>query len=210
MKSRVIAIFAAVFVAAIAFADPADKPIRRTIVIKDGKVLTDNTEGIEFGAAFFGGKRAYLGVSLISMSPDLREHFGGSRDTGVLVDSVEDQSPAAKAGVRSGDIITSVDGKEVASAGDLREAIGDKKDGDSVRLEIQRNRNRSTVVATLVEREGPRILIPRDIEELTSRLGSGPEWHARVESLGGDCDELRARIKDLESRLKDLEKKLQK
>jgi membrane-associated protease RseP (regulator of RpoE activity) len=207
MRSRLFTLAIALLVTAGAL---AEKPVSRTIVIRDGKVITDNAQVFDLSDTLAGGKRAYLGVSTIDISPSLREHFGTDRDAGVLVDSVEEQSPAAKAGIRSGDVIVSVDGKDVKSASDLRGAIREKKDGDTVRIEVQRGRNRTALVATLAEREGPRILFQRDLEELTSRLGSGPEWRARVESFGGDCDELRSRIRDLESRLRELEKKLQK
>ena len=70
-----------------------------------------------------------------------------------------------------------------------------------------RGRARQSFVATVVEREGPRIVIPRELEGL--RRFEGPEWKARIESLG-DCATLQSRIKELETRLKDLEKKLQK
>lgn len=203
MKSRLFTILIAVLVTVSAF---AEKPIRRTVVIKDGKVISDGAQ--VFDLADLGGKRAYLGVSMIDLSPDLREHFGASRDSGVLVESVSDGSPAEKAGMHVGDIIVSIDGKDVKNTGDLRSAIREKKDGDTVRVEVLRGRGRTTLVATLVEREGPRIFTG-DLEELTSRLGSG-EWRARVQSLGGGCDELQGRIKELETRLRDLEKKLQK
>lgn len=187
----------------------ADGPVKRTIVIRDGKVIS-NTDGgpdIFFDSELFGGKRAHLGVSLVDLSDDLREYFGTPKDTGALVSSVEDDSPAAKAGIRTGDIIVGIDGKDVESSADLRRAIRDKKDGDSVRVEVMRGKTRQTVVATVVEREGPRMFAPGDLEGL--RRFSGPEWKGRIETLG-DCASLQSRIKELETRLKDLEKKLQK
>jgi membrane-associated protease RseP (regulator of RpoE activity) len=206
MKSRLFTLALAVVVTASAF---AEKPIRRTVVIKDGKVITDGTQVLELGDVL-GGKRAYLGVSMVDISSELREHLGASRDAGVLVESVADGSPAEKAGVKVGDIIVAVDGKDVKSSSDLRAALRDKKEGDSVRIEVQRGRSRTALVASLIEKEGPRFLVPGDFEDLSKRLGSG-EWRARVESFGGgDCEDLRTRIRDLESRLKDLEKKLQK
>ncbi len=203
MKSRLFPIALALLVAASAF---AEKPVRRTVIIKDGKVISDGAQILDL--AELGGKRAYLGVSMLELSPDLREHFGTSREVGVLIESVADGSPAEKAGVRVGDIIVAIDGKDVKNTGDLRSALRDKKEGDTVRVEVQRGRNRSALVATLVERESPRIFTG-DLGEFTSRLGNG-EWRAHVQTLGGDCDELQGRIKELENRLKELEKKLQK
>lgn len=182
----------------------AEEPIRRTVIVRDGKVITDDTKGpVEM---LLRGPRAYLGVSLTNLSPELREHFGASKDAGVLVESVQKDSPADKAGVRVGDIVLAIDGAGVKSAGDLRTALQEKKDGDSVRIEVLRGRARQTLVASVKERENRRLL---QLDELPGLMG-GPEFRARIERLGGDCGDLQSRIKDLESRLKDLEKKLQK
>lgn len=179
-------------------------PTRRTIVVRDGKVI----EGadLDLDRLLLRGPRAYLGVSLTNLTPELREHFGAPKDTGVIVESVQKDSPAASAGVRVGDIVLAVDGADVKSSSDLRKALHEKKDGESVRIEILRGRARQTLVASVKERQSPRLL---QLDELQGVLG-GPEFRARIERLGGDCGELQTRIKDLEGRLKDLEKKLQK
>lgn len=180
----------------------------RTIIVKDGKVIEG--PGAMAFSELLAGKRAFLGVSLTDLSPELREYFGASKDSGVLVASVEDNSPADKAGVRVGDVITAIDGKDVDSSWDLRTALKDKKDGDTTRIEVLRGRNRQTLVATLVERDfGPRVRVG-NLAELGERLGetfNSPEWRARVETFQ-NCDELQAKLKELEARLKDLEKKL--
>lgn len=189
----------------------AQKPVSRTIVIKDGKVVSSSegplAETFRLDGDFFGGKRAHLGVSLVDLTDELRAHFGAPKDSGLLVGSVEDGSPADKSGIQTGDIIVSLDGKDIESASGLRRALREKKDGDTVRIEVLRGRARQTFVATVVEKEGPRVLLPRDFEGL--RYFEGPEWKGRIERLG-DCATLQSRIKELETRLKDLEKKLQK
>lgn len=183
----------------------AKDPVRRTVVVRDGKVITDRTDPGFVDSFLLGGPRAYLGVSLDNVSPELSEHLGGPKEAGVIVESVAADSPAAKAGVKVGDILLSVDGKDVNSSADVRLALRDKKDGDSVRLEVQRGRSRQTLVAAVKEREAPRLL---QMDELPALIDS-PEFRARVARLG-DCGELQNRIKELESRLKDLEKKLQR
>lgn len=187
----------------------ADGPVRRTIVVKDGKIVssTENGADVLLNGEFFGGKRAYLGVSLVDLTDELREHLGAPKDAGILVSSVEDGSPAEKAGIRVGDIIVGVDGKDVESSGDLRRGLREKKDGDTVRVEVLRGRARQTLVTTVAEREGLRIFGPGNMEGL--RRFEGPEWKGRLEAFG-DCANLQSRIKELETRLKDLEKKLQK
>ena len=104
----------------------AERPIKRTIVIRDGKVVSNSegplVEGFRLDADWFG-KRAHLGVSLVDLTDELREHFGAPKDAGLLVSSVEDGSPADKSGIQTGDIIVAIDGKDVQSTYVLRSAL---------------------------------------------------------------------------------------
>jgi|SRR5215212_3184616 len=206
MKSRLIISLTILLAATSAFAQTKT----RTIVVKDGKVI-EGPDLLGFDG-LLAGKRAFLGVNLTDLTPELREHFGAPKNAGVLVASVEENSPADKAGLRVGDIVVAVEGKDVDSTWDLRSALRDKKDGDTARIEVLRGRARQTVVATLVERDfGPRIRVG-NLTDLRERLGetfNSPEWHARVERLQ-NCDELQAKLRALETRMKELEKKLQK
>lgn len=203
MKKHIIIAIAILFTFA-AFAD--DAPVRRTLVVKDGKVISETLAGPPWEGLLPGGPRAYIGVSLMNISPELREHFGAPKDAGVMVESVQADSPADKAGVKIGDIILAVDGKDVKWSGDLRDAMREKKDGETVRIEVLRGRSRQTLVTTVKERAAPRLI---QLDELPGMIDR-PEWRARIERLGGDCRDLQNRIKELETRLKDLEKKLQK
>ena len=201
---KIITTALALLVTTAAFAQRPPVRQTNTVVVRDGKVIT-GADGRYLVESFFAS-RAFIGVSLTNLSPELREHFGAPKDAGVMVESVQDDSPADKAGLRVGDIVLSVEGKDVKSSADLRLALRDKKEGDSVRIDLLRGRARQTVVATVKERESPRLL---QLEDLPTVVGS-PEFRARIERLGGDCGELQTRIKELETRLKDLEKKLQK
>ena len=202
MKKIILTTLTLILTASLFAETPVTKS--RTLVVRDGKVIhSENAEGLE--GLLLGGPRAYLGVSLNNLTPELSEHFGGPKESGVIVESVADNSPADKAGIRVGDIIVSIDGKDVKSAVDIRTGLRGKKSGDTVRVEIQRGRGRQTIVATVAERETPRVL---QLDELPGLINT-PEFRARVARLG-DCGDLQTRIKELESRLKDLEKKLQK
>jgi membrane-associated protease RseP (regulator of RpoE activity) len=97
------------------------------------------------------GASRRIGVSTMQLSKQLADYFGITSGKGVLVTSVTDDGPAAKAGVRAGDVITAIDGEEVDSPGDISRAINRKKDGD-VSLTIIRNKTQQTIRVT--PREG--------------------------------------------------------
>lgn len=196
MSRKLSTIIVLLFAAVSLFA--AEPPVRRTFVVRDGNVLLD-----EFEPA---GKRAFVGVSLTELTPELREFFGAPRESGVLVSSVSENGPAAKAGVRVGDVITAINGKSTANYRDLREAIKDNHAGDSIRIEVIRGKGRQTLMATAEERDAPELRWFKlgDLER-----GLPPfEWHGKL--LAPDNDELRGRIRELEKRLQELEKRLQK
>jgi membrane-associated protease RseP (regulator of RpoE activity) len=209
MKTRSLIAIALTFAFTTVALAQTPQPRTRTFIVKDGKLISGNDgDVLEIDGAMLGGRRAYLGVSLVDITDNLRQYYGAPTDAGILVGDVEDNGPADKAGFRVGDIVLSIDGKEVSSSIELRRALRDKKEGDTARVEVLRGRNRQTLVATLAEKEGPGLLMPEDLDELRTRLGTR-EWRARLDRAP-DCTDLQSRIKELETRLKDLEKKLQK
>lgn len=68
-------------------------------------------------------RRAYLGVGIAPLDPGLASKFGVSQQSGVLVNEVRPNSPAAKAGLKSGDVITEFDGHKVTSPRDLQSVV---------------------------------------------------------------------------------------
>jgi serine protease Do len=92
--------------------------------------------------------RGRLGVQLNELTPELAQYFG-AKDGGVLVSRVTPDSPAAKAGLKAGDVITSVDGDRVRDTDDLVDELRDK-DGE-VTIGIVRDKNETNVKATLEE-----------------------------------------------------------
>ena len=101
--------------------------------------------------AFAFGSRRQIGVGVTPLTKQLAGHFGV--ESGVQVNNVRENSAAAKAGIKAGDIITEVDGKAVKGDHDLIRAISEKKDG-SVTLTIVRDRNRQTITVTPEEMKG--------------------------------------------------------
>ncbi len=123
------------------------------------------------------GGGAFLGVQLSDLTPELRTHFGVPEDVGVMVGKLVDGSPALRAGLEVGDIVTAVDGEPVASASALARAIGGHEDGDTVVLEVWRDGRMEKMSATLEERE-------RRVE--MSRAGTGIEVHEAGDHDGGE------------------------
>jgi S1-C subfamily serine protease len=79
-------------------------------------------------------ERGYLGVYIQELTAELAEHFKGKE--GILVSDVQKDTPAAKAGLRDGDIITEFDGKEVSNTGDFREQVAETKPGKEVKIKV--------------------------------------------------------------------------
>ena len=92
----------------------------------------------------FGGSRR-LGVSTQSLSKQLADYFG-AQEGNILITSVVENSPAARAGLKAGDVITAVDGEKISSPGDISRIIN-RKDGD-VSLTVLRDHNARTIKVT--------------------------------------------------------------
>jgi serine protease Do len=113
----------------------------------DAKGDTFIWKGDGDGSAFFFGANRQIGVSVSSLTKQLGEYFGVSDGKGLLISSVRENSPAAKAGLKAGDIIVEADGREVKNNADLIRAVNEKKEG-AVTLTIIRDQNRQTVQVT--------------------------------------------------------------
>jgi putative serine protease PepD len=113
----------------IGFAIPIDLAARSAAAIVQGKQV----------------QTGYLGVSAADPS--------GNQD-GALVQDVVSGSPAAKAGLQAGDLVTAVDGQAVQSSGEMVARIRGHKPGDKVTITVDRNGSQTTISATLGERPG--------------------------------------------------------
>jgi serine protease Do len=98
------------------------------------------------GNMLFGGGQPRLGIDAEEINGQLGAYFGAPDGEGILVRDVNAGSPAEKAGVKAGDIITSVNGERVRTVGELRERISAKRDGkdkdkdQTVKLGVLRNK----------------------------------------------------------------------
>lgn len=97
-------------------------------------------------------ERAYLGVQYVAITPDIAKEYNLSATTGAYLPgsgAVISGSPAESAGLKSGDIITKVNGVEVGEAGSLSTLIGEYTVGDTVDITYIRNGEENTVRVTL-------------------------------------------------------------
>jgi|UniRef100_A0A7V3YGK1 serine protease Do len=95
--------------------------------------------------------RAWLGVYIQDLTPELAQKFGLSEAKGALVADISKGSPAEKAGLRRGDIILKVDGKEIPTVSSLQQEIRSRRPGERVRLEVWRDGKSIVLEATLEE-----------------------------------------------------------
>jgi Do/DeqQ family serine protease len=104
---------------------------------------------VEFGEV----RRGVLGVSIQTLTPDIAESMGISDTRGALVSQVMEGSAAEKAGIKAGDVITSVNGKPVDDAAGLRNSIGMLSIGDRVGIELIRDGKTKSLTASIGERD---------------------------------------------------------
>lgn len=110
--------------------------VRPTVeaLIRDGKV-----------------SHGHIGIEINDVTPDNAKFFGDSAAAGGIVSQVESDSPASRAGLQIGDVITEVDGRKVSDAGELQVVIGQKQPGTKIELTVIRNGKTMNVPVTLEE-----------------------------------------------------------
>jgi Do/DeqQ family serine protease len=108
------------------------------------------TQLIQYGEV----KRGMLGVQLSNISPAIADNLGLDSSKGALVGQVVEGSPAEKAGIKAGDVITSINGRVVTNSSDTRNTIGLLRIGEKVDIGLIRDGKPSKVTATIGERDG--------------------------------------------------------
>jgi Do/DeqQ family serine protease len=96
-------------------------------------------------------KRGLLGVNIYSLTPDMAKSLNIANIQGVLVSQVTEGSAADKAGVKAGDVITSINGQSIKSNSELRNAIGLSRVGDKLDVALIRDRKPLHVTAVITE-----------------------------------------------------------
>ena len=99
--------------------------------------------------------RAWLGVSIQPLTPELASSFGLPDTAGALISGVMDDSPAARVGLRRGDVITKYDGRPVARSTDLPRVVAETPVGREVPVEVIREGKRLTLTVEVAEMDEP-------------------------------------------------------
>jgi serine protease Do len=128
-------------------------------------------------------RRGWLGVYLQPLTEDFAKAYGIKTDKGAVVADVVSGSPADKAGIKRGDVITSVDGAEIKDPQDLVFQIRKRMAGDKVNLEVVSQSGSRSVAVTLGE-------IPGQSEEPRTRRTS------LEESLGVEVSPVTPALKE--------------
>ena len=181
--ARAVTIFAAGMLAA---DSPSDKDLAEYRTVK-----TARTREIIPARAGHAGQTGFLGVSALR----------GKTDE-LIVETVQPESPAAKAGIRTGDIVTHLDGQPVASPDKLRDDLQTRGPAETVTLTLKRGEERMERQVTLGATSRPRTLGPRG-PYLGIVLDASPEAEGvRVDQVAPDSPAAAAGLKPGDQLLK--------
>jgi serine protease Do len=125
--------------------------------------------------------RAYIGVSIQEVSPELAKAFGEAEPRGALVGDVSSGSPAEKSGLQKGDIIVELNGKPIADSNQLRMSISMMAPDSTVNLKVLRNGGERDMAVKLG-------VLPTD-KERASVETANPEGALDGVSVGNVTDE---------------------
>jgi len=135
--------------------------------------------------------RGRLGVTIQGVSQELADSFGLKKAQGALVSAVEARSPADKAGIKTGDIILAVDGRDIENSIDLPRVIGESRPGTAVTLKIWRQGETRELRASLGEAPAEKVArADSESKAKPSKLGLAvrpltEEERKQIEAEGG-------------------------
>jgi len=122
-------------------------------------------------------KRPWFGASLQEVTPDIAESLGMTRPIGVLIGNLHPKGPAKKAGLKTGDVVVAVEGREIFDPNAFRYRLATRTIGTTAELSvISRGKNRAVKLSLVAPPEDP----PRDVRDLD---GPSPLAGARVANL---------------------------
>lgn len=122
---------------------------------------------LKYGVVQYG----YLGLTIRGVDGNLRREKDLEVGSGVYVDSLSSNSAAAAAGIKSGDVITEVNGVKVVTAPELQEIISRHRPGDKLHVKVNRKGDLKEFVVTLRNRNGKVAIIPKSEKNILNTLG---------------------------------------
>lgn len=183
-------------------------------ILRDGKPLNISVtpEKREMNVlAHLGGN--YIGVDLQELDADLAKYFQTQAGAGVLVARVEPNSPAEKGGLKSGDVITQLNGKQVTTDEDLRASLNEAKEGENVSLTILRHGKVQNISVKPEKRtfDFPKLQELGEIGELGKlselrelrKLRETPEFRESMQDLRREMEKLKEEMKELKKELRE-------
>ena len=123
---------------------------------------------------------AFIGVQISDVTPDNAKFFQMNKAEGAVITEVQPDAPGAKAGLRTGDVITELDGKPMTDAGQLQMTVGQKRPGDTIHLRVVRDSKPTSISVTLEALGGG-----RGAETAGGERGKG-RWGMRLADLTPD------------------------
>ena len=189
------------------------KPISLDVV-RDGKTLKltvtpEKRQQTILGN--FGGN--YIGVDLQEMDSDLARYFQASPDSGILVARVEPDSPAEEGGLKSGDVITELNGQKIKSQKDLRKGLDNVKEGESASLTILRQGKSQKMTVQPENRQFhmPNLESLGELRELRNldglrelrNLPERPEFRESMRELRREMENLKREMDELKRELRE-------
>ena len=115
--------------------------------------------------------RGWLGVSIQPLTPELAKSFNAKDTKGVLVSDVIPDSPAAKAGLKPGDILLDFDGKKVEAPADLQRTVGLAQPGQDAKMKVWRDQSEKTIDIKIGEAPDEKEAQQRPTRATPSALG---------------------------------------
>jgi serine protease Do len=118
-------------------------------------------------------EHGYIGVQISDVTPDNAKFFHLNKAAGALVSDVTPDSPGSKAGLKTGDVITELDGKAISDAGQLQMLVGQRRPGDTIHLQVMREDKPADVAVTLGDLNNPNSTEVANTGEHKGRWGLG-------------------------------------
>jgi len=177
-----------------------------TITIDDDD--DDGRQNIDVESLLVSGDHGFMGIEMDDLTTQLGEYFGVDDGHGVLVKVVREDSPAATAGLRAGDVIVDLDDQAVPSTRALRRAMTNTEPEQKITVKYLRKGKKKHTQITLGEMPGKSHMV-RSFGGY-GRMPRGPHMMREMHEDRDDLEDVRHELADLRRELAELRAELQK